>query len=90
MSLSRRQFVAAAGSSALLAGAALESTPTGWLLIAVRDEGEGIEPEHLPRGRRVLPPVVDPVAAGHDEGWPAAAPRGLRELGQAGEGEAER
>ena len=28
MSLSRRQFVAAAGSSALLAGAALESTPT--------------------------------------------------------------
>jgi two-component system phosphate regulon sensor histidine kinase PhoR len=28
---------------------ALESSETGWLLIAVRDEGEGIAPEHLPR-----------------------------------------
>lgn len=27
----------------------LEATNTGWLLIAVKDEGEGIEPEHLPR-----------------------------------------
>ncbi|MCB2075885.1 MAG: GHKL domain-containing protein [Novosphingobium sp.] len=27
----------------------LEATDTGWLLIAVRDEGEGIAPEHLPR-----------------------------------------
>lgn len=27
----------------------LEATPTGWLLITVRDEGEGIRPEHLPR-----------------------------------------
>ncbi len=27
----------------------LEVSDTGWLLIAVRDEGEGIEPEHLPR-----------------------------------------
>lgn len=27
----------------------LEATGTGWLLIAVKDEGEGIAPEHLPR-----------------------------------------
>jgi len=27
----------------------IESTPTGWLLIAVHDEGDGISPEHLPR-----------------------------------------
>ncbi|PEQ12765.1 two-component sensor histidine kinase [Novosphingobium sp. PC22D] len=27
----------------------LEATETGWLLIAVRDEGDGIAPEHLPR-----------------------------------------
>lgn len=27
----------------------LEATATGWLSIAVRDEGEGIAPEHLPR-----------------------------------------
>jgi two-component system phosphate regulon sensor histidine kinase PhoR len=28
---------------------ALEATSTGWLSVAVRDEGEGIPPEHLPR-----------------------------------------
>jgi two-component system phosphate regulon sensor histidine kinase PhoR len=28
---------------------ALEATATGWLAITVRDEGEGIAPEHLPR-----------------------------------------
>jgi len=27
----------------------LEATPTGWLAIAVKDEGDGIAPEHLPR-----------------------------------------
>lgn len=27
----------------------LETSETGWILIAVRDEGEGIDPEHLPR-----------------------------------------
>jgi two-component system, OmpR family, phosphate regulon sensor histidine kinase PhoR len=27
----------------------LEATETGWLLVNVRDEGEGIDPEHLPR-----------------------------------------
>ena len=27
----------------------LEATPTGWLSITVKDEGEGIAPEHLPR-----------------------------------------
>jgi two-component system phosphate regulon sensor histidine kinase PhoR len=27
----------------------LETTPTGWLSITVRDEGDGIAPEHLPR-----------------------------------------
>lgn len=27
----------------------LEATKTGWLLIAIKDEGEGIAPEHLPR-----------------------------------------
>lgn len=27
----------------------LEASDTGWLLIAVRDEGDGIAPEHLPR-----------------------------------------
>lgn len=27
----------------------IEATPTGWLLIAVHDEGDGIAPEHLPR-----------------------------------------
>jgi len=27
----------------------IEATDTGWLLIAVKDEGEGIAPEHLPR-----------------------------------------
>ena len=27
----------------------LEATDTGWLLVAVRDEGDGIAPEHLPR-----------------------------------------
>jgi diguanylate cyclase (GGDEF)-like protein len=27
----------------------LESSETGWVLIAIRDEGEGIAPEHLPR-----------------------------------------
>ena len=27
----------------------LEATATGWLALAVRDEGEGIAPEHLPR-----------------------------------------
>jgi two-component system phosphate regulon sensor histidine kinase PhoR len=27
----------------------LEATATGWLAISVRDEGEGIAPEHLPR-----------------------------------------
>ena len=27
----------------------LEVTDTGWVLMAIRDEGEGIEPEHLPR-----------------------------------------
>ncbi|MCK9543057.1 MAG: ATP-binding protein [Novosphingobium sp.] len=28
---------------------ALEATATGWLALSVRDEGEGIAPEHLPR-----------------------------------------
>ncbi|MCX7864055.1 MAG: ATP-binding protein, partial [Novosphingobium sp.] len=27
----------------------LEKSETGWVLIAIRDEGEGIAPEHLPR-----------------------------------------
>ena len=27
----------------------LESSPTGWLAIAIKDEGDGIDPEHLPR-----------------------------------------
>jgi two-component system phosphate regulon sensor histidine kinase PhoR len=27
----------------------LEATQTGWLSVAVKDEGEGIAPEHLPR-----------------------------------------
>ncbi|WP_156841178.1 sensor histidine kinase [Novosphingobium aquimarinum] len=27
----------------------IEATPTGWLLIGVHDEGDGIAPEHLPR-----------------------------------------
>jgi len=27
----------------------LEATKTGWVLVAVKDEGEGIAPEHLPR-----------------------------------------
>ena len=27
----------------------VEATPTGWLAISVRDEGDGIAPEHLPR-----------------------------------------
>ncbi|WP_159870293.1 cell wall metabolism sensor histidine kinase WalK [Novosphingobium sp. 9U] len=27
----------------------LEATPTGWLLVAVHDDGDGISPEHLPR-----------------------------------------
>ena len=27
----------------------LEASPTGWVLLAIRDEGEGISPEHLPR-----------------------------------------
>lgn len=27
----------------------LEATDTGWLLVAVKDQGEGIAPEHLPR-----------------------------------------
>lgn len=27
----------------------LEATPTGWLALSVRDHGEGIAPEHLPR-----------------------------------------
>ena len=27
----------------------VEATDTGWVLIAIRDEGDGIEPEHLPR-----------------------------------------
>ncbi|MEZ5743965.1 MAG: ATP-binding protein [Sphingomonadaceae bacterium] len=27
----------------------IETSQTGWALLAVRDEGEGIEPEHLPR-----------------------------------------
>ncbi len=27
----------------------LETTATGWLLVSVRDHGEGISPEHLPR-----------------------------------------
>ncbi|KTR83316.1 two-component system phosphate regulon sensor histidine kinase PhoR [Novosphingobium fluoreni] len=28
---------------------ALEATPTGWLLVTVHDDGDGIAPEHLPR-----------------------------------------
>jgi two-component system, OmpR family, phosphate regulon sensor histidine kinase PhoR len=27
----------------------VEATDTGWVLIAIRDEGDGIGPEHLPR-----------------------------------------
>ena len=27
----------------------VEATDTGWVLVAIRDEGEGIAPEHLPR-----------------------------------------
>ena len=27
----------------------VEATPTGWLALSVRDHGEGIAPEHLPR-----------------------------------------
>lgn len=27
----------------------VETTPTGWLALSVRDEGDGIAPEHLPR-----------------------------------------
>ncbi|HKR92199.1 sensor histidine kinase [Novosphingobium sp.] len=27
----------------------VEATPTGWALVTVRDEGDGIAPEHLPR-----------------------------------------
>ncbi len=27
----------------------VELTPTGWVFVAVKDEGEGISPEHLPR-----------------------------------------
>ena len=27
----------------------VEATPTGWLAIAIKDEGDGIAPEHLPR-----------------------------------------
>ena len=28
---------------------AVEATDTGWVLVAVHNEGEGIDPEHLPR-----------------------------------------